>query len=90
MVALNSAEAQLVLGTLEVPKDLRDRLAAGGEGLALDGDEIDLLVELATDRLMTRGFDASYRPTVEGAALERLVDRLLSTEEEEEDENAPS
>ena len=44
----------------------------------LDGDEVDLLVGLATDRLMIGGFDASYRPTVEGVALERLIDRLVA------------
>jgi hypothetical protein len=78
MIALTPAETELVLATLDVPADLRDRLAAAGAERVLDGEEVDLLVELATDRLMIGGFDASYRPTVEGAALERLIDRLVA------------
>ena len=83
MIALSGEEARLVLGTLEVPEGLRDRLIAGGEGLVLDGDECDLLVDLATDRLMVHGFDASYNPTHEGAALERLIDHLVSRDAED-------
>lgn len=77
MITLNRKEADLVVATLDVPADLRERLTAGDEGLGLEGDEIDLLVELATDRLMRGGFDRAYRPTVEGAALEALIDRLV-------------
>ncbi len=78
MIALTAKETELVLATLAVPADLRDRLAAEDADRVLDGDEVDLLVGLATDRLMIGGFDASYRPTVEGVALERLIDRLVA------------
>lgn len=82
MITLSAQEAQLVLATLDVPNDLRDRLTAGGNGLRLTGNELDLVVELATDRLMVGGFDVAYRPTVEGAALERLIDRLVAEDAE--------
>jgi hypothetical protein len=78
MIALTPTETELVLATLDVPADLRNRLAHEGRARVLSGDDVDLLVDLATDRLMVGGFDASYRPTVEGAALERLIDRLVA------------
>ncbi len=83
MITLTRQETELVLATLDIPRELRDRLAAEPERVGLNGNEIELLVELATDRLMTRGFDADYRPTVEGAALERLIDRLFAEDVEE-------
>ena len=78
MITLTPAEAELVLATLDVPADLRGRLAGESAERVLDGDEVDLLVDLATDRLIIGGFDVSYRATVEGAALERLIDRLVA------------
>jgi hypothetical protein len=78
MMVLTPTETELVLATLNIPVELRDRLAPEGAERVLDGDEVDLLVDLATDRMMIGGFDASYRPTVEGAALERLIDRLVA------------
>jgi hypothetical protein len=41
MITLSPQEADLILATLEIPRELRDRLAAGGSGLGLNGDEID-------------------------------------------------
>lgn len=78
MIELTVAESELV-STLELPRELRERLEAPG-GATLDGDDVDVLVDLATDRLMERGFDAEYRPTSEGTALERLVDRLVAVD----------
>jgi hypothetical protein len=40
MITLSPQEADLILA-LEIPRELRDRLAAGGSGLGLNGDEID-------------------------------------------------
>lgn len=82
MITLSRQEVELVLATLALPSELRRRLEVGTKARELDGDELDLLVELATDRLMTGGFDAAYRPTVEGAALERLIDRLVTADAE--------
>ena len=79
MITISADEAALAVKVLGLPDELRTRLASvGPEGLDLSGEEIDQLVDLATDRLMTHGFDANYRPTDEGEALEHLVDRLTA------------
>jgi hypothetical protein len=88
VISLNADETALVLSTLELPESLRNRLAMGGRGRAITGDETDLLVELATDRLMTHGFAAAYRPTPEGTALERLIDRLVAEDREDNDDSS--
>jgi len=76
MITLSPHEVTL-LRTLDLPDQLHARLAnVGPQGAVLDVAEADLLLELVTNRLMTHGFDAEYKPTQEGEALEKLVDRL--------------
>lgn len=79
MITLAPREVALVL-TLDVPADLRDRLV---EGLPLGEDDRELLVELASDRLLVAGFDAEYRPTAEGTALEDIITRLTAGDRDE-------
>lgn len=82
MTRLNASEAKLVLRVIDLPAELCPRFEAGAEaGLALADDEADLVLDLVSDRLMTHGFDAAYRPTEEGRALERLIDRLSADDE---------
>lgn len=77
MTGLTAGEVTFVLTALDLPTELRSRLLAASEtGLALRDEEVDSLLELISDRLMTHGFDATYRPTEEGRTLERLIDRL--------------
>lgn len=86
MITLSGADVALVYTTLALPDEVRDRFArAGPEGIVLNDDDVDLLVELATDRLMAHGFDAAYRPTEAGVALERLIDRLTAEDEDSRD-----
>lgn len=82
MTGLNAEEVRLVLEAVGLPPALRPRFSAATEtGLELGGDEADLVLELVSDRLMTHGFDAAYRPTDEGRALERLIDRLSAEDD---------
>jgi hypothetical protein len=77
MIELSADEIRLLRSAVSLPVALRERLSAAREDPVVVGDEEqDLLLELVTDRLMTHGFDNSYRPTAEGKALELLVDRL--------------
>lgn len=77
MTGLTAGEVTFVLASLKLPSELRSRLlASSGAGLELRDEEVDSLLELVSDRVMTHGFDAAYQPTEEGRALERLIDRL--------------
>lgn len=77
MIKLNGDEVRFVLEALDLPPEFRPRLSEAKEmGLELQDEEVDVLLELVSERLMTHGFDAAYRPTEEGQRLERLVDRL--------------
>lgn len=40
------------------------------------GGQVDKLVDLVTEELAPRGFDADYEPTSYGAQLENLIDVL--------------
>jgi hypothetical protein len=53
------------------------RLEAGQGGpVFLSDEEHDLLLTAVGEHLATHGFDAAYRPTALGAALEGLIDRM--------------
>lgn len=85
MIGLDAAEVKLLLKAVELPVRLRPRFWAGAEaGLELEDEEADLVLDLVSDRLMTHGFDAAYRPTDEGRALERLIDRLSADDKPDE------
>jgi hypothetical protein len=77
MIRLDRADVAVVLNLIDLPDGLQRQLAAvGSEGINLDDDQAEELLELVAVRLATHGFDVAYEPTSEGVALERLVDRL--------------
>ena len=47
--------------------------------MLLSDEEREVLLQTVAEHLTTHGFDAAYRPTALGAALERLIDRLTGS-----------
>jgi hypothetical protein len=43
----------------------------------LTADQVDSIRDLCGERLQAVGFDSHYEPTVEGRALETLIDKLF-------------
>lgn len=77
MIELTCDDIKLLRHIPSLPLPLTHRLeTAQGHPVSLSDEEREVLLTAVADHLTTHGFDASYRPTALGAALERLIDRI--------------
>ena len=77
-VPISGFERDLLLAHPETEIVVRELLSWQEEEV-LNGtpEQCDALREACSDLLQRIGFDEEYAPTIEGAALEGLIDKLL-------------
>jgi hypothetical protein len=77
-IVISRFERDLLLAHPET-EIIAHELLSEPEGDALNGtpDQCDALREACADLLERIGFDEEYAPTIEGQALEGLIDKLL-------------
>ena len=80
VIQLTPDDIELLRPIRSLPAQLLHKLeAAQGRSVALEDAEYEVLLDAVAERLATEGFDAAYRPTALGTALERLIDRITAS-----------
>jgi hypothetical protein len=83
MIRLPQDGCEIAAELPSLPSVLRAKLSSADTiaGVLIDEDDRDQIVEAAADELLQSGFDADYKPTTRGSALEDLITQLTSVEE---------
>ena len=76
-LVINKFERDLLLAHPETEIMARELLLGSESLLSGSPEQYDTLREACADLLQRIGFDAGYEATIEGQALEVLIDKLL-------------
>ena len=76
-VQLTDAQAKYLGEKIELPKSLADVVGEPPRrAFRLTSAQQGMFVSILSDKLQRCGFDAGYKPTVDGSMLESLIDAL--------------
>jgi hypothetical protein len=77
LVKLNREEVLLLQSELQINEHLKNVLKLAAQGQELSQKDADSLRDRCIERLDVDGFDKEYQPTILGAKLELLIDKLF-------------